>query len=95
MEQKLVVVLNILSLLKTKPCTFDELMKSGFFKDKRSLERGLHTLNCAGCIEKIKVAKIWVILGHGISLLSLYPNWTPLPVEVLDVVVPLRRCQTY
>jgi len=50
MDRNLIVMLNILSLLKTKPYTFDELMKSGYFKDKRILEKRLQTLDRAGCL---------------------------------------------
>jgi len=90
-----VSILNILSLLREKPMTYEEIWKTGYFKTKGQLDYALRRLTQASCIEKIKAAKIYVILGYGITLLSFYPNWTPLPFEVLDVVVPLGRCQTY
>jgi len=89
MDKKLLNMLNVLSLLKTKPMSYHTLWKSGCFKTRKDLGHALYSLDMAGCIEKIIAAKIWVILGHGISFLSLYPNWTPLPVEVLDVVIPV------
>jgi len=90
-----VVIFNILALLREKPMTFEELMKSGCFRSQSHLEFTLFKLKQAGCIGKIKAANIYVILGHGITLLSLglngHPNftWRPLPFEVLDIVVPI------
>ena len=90
-----VVIFNVLALLREHPMTYEELMKSGCFKYERPLEFTLFKLKQAGCIEKIKAANIYVILGHGIILSTLglngRPNftWRPLPFEVLDVVVPI------
>ena len=90
-----VVIFNILALLREKPMTFEELMKSGCFRSQSHLEFTLFKLKQAGCIEKIKAVSIYCILGHGLTLLSLglkgHPNftWRPLPFEVLDVVVPI------
>ena len=69
--------------------TYDELLKSGYFKSKNQLSFALRRLNQAGCIDKIKAAGIYTILGHGITLLSFYPTWKPLPIEVLDVIQPV------
>jgi hypothetical protein len=71
--------------------TYDELLKSGYFKSKNQLSFALRRLNQAGCIEKIKAVGVYVILGHGLSILSFYPTWKPLPTEVLDIVVPIGR----
>jgi len=90
-----VCIFNVLALLREHPMTYEELMKSGCFKYERPLEFTLFKLKQAGCIGKIKAANIYVILGHGITLLSLglngHPNftWRPLPFEVLDIVVPI------
>jgi hypothetical protein len=75
--------------------TYEELMKSGCFKSEGGLDFALRRLREGGCIEKIMSAKIYVILGHGITLLSLGLNghsnftWHPLPFEVIDTVVPI------
>jgi hypothetical protein len=82
-------MLNILSLLREKPMTYDELLKPGYFKTQNQLDFALRRLKEGCCIEKIKAVGIYCILGHGITLLSFYPNWRCLPVEVLDVVVPV------
>jgi DNA-binding HxlR family transcriptional regulator len=90
-----VVIFNVLALLREKPMTYEELMKSGCFKSERHLDFALRRLREGGCIEKIMSAKIYVILGHGITLLSLglngHPNftWRPLPFNVIDTVVPI------
>lgn len=81
-----VSILNVLSLLREKPMTYEELMKSGCFKTQGRLSFTLYRLQEAECLEKIQSAKIYVILGHGLSLLSFYPTWHPLPIEVLDIV---------
>lgn len=88
-DRDLINILNVLSLLRDKPMTYDELWKSGCFKREKHLEIVIHKLHKAGCIERIKAVKIWVILGSGITLLSLFPDWRPLPVEVLDIIKPL------
>jgi hypothetical protein len=96
-DRDFVAMLNVLSLLREKPMTYEELMKSGCFKTQGRLSFTLYRLKQAGCIEKIKAANIYVILGHGITLSTLglngHPNftWRPLPFEVLDVVEPLGR----
>jgi len=69
--------------------TFEELMRTKCFKNKERLDFAIIRLKQAGCIEKIKAVGIYCILGHGITLLSFYPTWKPLPTEVLDVVVPV------
>lgn len=69
--------------------TYEELLKSGYFKTKGRLDFTLRKLAESSCIERIKAAKIYVILGNGITLLSFYPNWRLLPIEVLDVIVPI------
>jgi hypothetical protein len=91
LDKELITVLNILYLLKNKPMTFNDLFKTGCFRNKTRLSNGLETLHRADCIEKIEAAKIWVILGYGFSVLSLYPGWTPLPAEILEIVEPIGR----
>ena len=93
MDRDFVNILNVLSLLREKPLTNDELLKSGCFKTKGQLDYALIRLKEANCIEKIHSAKIYCILGYGLTLLSLYPTWTP--VEVLDVIVPIGRERGY
>lgn len=90
-EQRFGYLSNILYLLKSKPMKFEELWESGFFRSKRELGVGIRRLYNANFIEKIDAVKLYVILGHGLSFLSLYPNWTPIPVEILDVIVPIGR----
>jgi len=85
----LVTCLNILYLLRSKPKKFEELLKSGFFRSKGDLRIGLRRLYSANCIKKIEAVNLYVILGHGISFLSLYPNYTPIPVELLGIVLPI------
>jgi predicted Zn-ribbon and HTH transcriptional regulator len=89
LDQNFVAILNVLSLLREKPMTYDELLKSGYFKGKNQLNFALRRLNQAGCIDKIKAAGVYTILGHGITLLSFYPAWKPIPTEVLDVIQPI------
>lgn len=91
LNKDLLICLNILYLLKSKPMKYEELLKSGHFRSERDLENGIRRLFRANCIEKIKAVGLYVILGNGISFLSMYPNWTPLPVELLDVIVPIGR----
>ena len=75
--------------------TYEELLKSDYFKSKGCLDFTRRRLKQAGSIEKIKAASIYIILGHGITLLSLglngHPNftWRPLPFEVIETVVPI------
>jgi hypothetical protein len=64
--------------------------KPAYFKTQNQLEFALKRLKQAGCIEKIKTVGIYCILGHGITLLSFFPTWKCLPVEVLDIV-PIRE----
>jgi hypothetical protein len=87
MDRDFVAVLNILSLLREKPMSYEELLKSGYFKTKEQLDFALRKLTQSCCIEKIRAVGIYCILGYGITLLSFYPNWTPIPVDVLDIVV--------
>jgi hypothetical protein len=91
LDRDLINILNVLSLLRDKPMTYEELWKSGCFKKLKHLEIVMHKLHKAGLVEKIKAANIWVILGNGITLLSLYPDWRPLRVEVLDTVDPVGK----
>ena len=86
-----VAILNVLSLLREKPMTYVELLNSGYFKGKNQLNFALKRLNQAGCIEKIKAVGVYVILGRGLTILSFYPTWNPIPTEVLDIVVPIGR----
>ena len=88
LDRQFVAMLNVLALLREKPMTFKELHDSGYFKSSNQLVFALRRLKQAGLIEKIKAAKIYVILGHGITFLSLFP-WKPIPAEVFDIVVPL------
>jgi len=88
LDRQFVAMLNVLALLREKPMTFKELHDSGYFKSSNQLIFALRRLKQAGLIEKIKAAKIYVILGHGITFLSLFP-WKPIPAEVFDIVVPL------
>jgi hypothetical protein len=88
-DRDFVGILNILSLLRDKPMTHEELLKSGYFKTRNQLDFALRRLTQSGCIEKIKAVGIYCILGYGITLLSFYPTWRPLPVEVLDIVIPI------
>lgn len=39
----------------------------------------------------VEAVKLYVILGYGLSFLSLYPNWTPIPVKTLEIIVPIGR----
>ena len=87
----LVVCLNILHLLRSKPRKYREFWKSGYFRSKRDLDIGLRKLCYANCIEKIDAVKLYVILGNGISFLSLYPNYMPIQVDLLDIIVPIGR----
>ena len=48
MDRKLLNMLNILSLLKNKPMTYDELWKTGCFKTKTALGKALYTLDMVG-----------------------------------------------
>lgn len=89
MDRKLLNMLNVLSLLKQKPMTYDELWETSCFKTEKDLAHALHTLHYAGCIERIEAVKIWVILGYGHTFLSIYPTWTP--NKVLDVVIPVSE----
>ena len=88
-ERDFVNILNLLSLLREKPMTYDELWETNYFKTKSQLDFTLRRLKEGGCIEKIKAVGIYCILGLGLSLLSFYPTWRPLPFEVLDIVVPI------
>ena len=88
-DQNFVAILNVLSLLRDKPMTFRELYETGYFKSLNQLSFALRKLKLANCIEKIKAVGVYVILGHGITLLSFYPTWKPIPSEVLDIVVPI------
>ena len=90
-ERDFVSILNLLSLLREKPMTYEEIWKSGYFKTQNQLDFALRRLKQAGCIEKIKTINMYFILGYGITLLSFYPTWHPLPIEVLDIVVPIRN----
>ena len=91
MNKDLIICLNILYLLKSRPIKYEELWKSGYFKSERDLENGIRILHRANCIEKIKAVGLYVILGNGISFLSLYPNWTLFPTKALDFIVPIGR----
>jgi hypothetical protein len=95
MDRDFVAVLNILSLLREKPMSYEELLKSGYFKTKGQLDFALRKLSQSCCIEKIKSVEIYCILGYGITFLSLYPTWKPLPVKILDVVVPIGEGRRY
>lgn len=88
-DRDFIAILNVLSLLREKPMTYEEIWKSGYFKRKGQLDFAIRTLTQSDCIEKIKAVGRYCILGHGITLLSFYPNWRCLPFEVLDVVVPI------
>jgi len=88
-DRDFVGILNVLSLLREKPMSYEELLKSECFKSREQLDFALQRLKQAGCIEKIRAVGIYCILGYGITLLSFYPNWTPIPVDVLDIVVPI------
>lgn len=89
LDRDTINMLNLLTLLRDKPMTYEELWMSGYFKRDKSLGKVIHRLHRANCIEWMEAAKIWVILGRGITLLSFYPNWRALPVEVLDSVLPI------
>ena len=93
LNKNLVGCLNVLYLLKSKSMKFEELWESGFFRSKGELRGRIRTLCYANRIEKIEAVKLYVILGHGLSFLSLYPNWTPMPVKILDVIVPIGKKQ--
>jgi hypothetical protein len=88
-DRDFVGILNVLSLLREKPMTYDEIWKTKYFKTQNKLDFALRRLKEGCCIEKIKAVGIYCILGHGITLLTFYPTWKPLPVEVLDIVVPI------
>ena len=88
-DRDLIAILNVLSLLRKNPMNYDELLKSGYFKTRGQLDFAIRKLTQSSCIEKIKAVGIYCILGHGITLLSFYPTWRPLPIEVLDVVIPI------
>lgn len=88
-ERDFVSILNVLSLLREKPMTYEEIWKSGYLKTLNQLNFALRRLKQAGCIEKIKTINMYFILGYGITLLSFYPTWRPLQVEVLDVAVSI------
>jgi len=88
-DRDFISILNVLSLLREKPLTYEELWKTNYFETLNQLNFALRRLTRACCVEKIKAVGIYCILGHGITLLSFYPTWQPLPVEVLDIVVPI------
>jgi len=90
-DRDFVDILNVLTLLREHPLSYDELWESRFFKTRGQLDFALRRLKEGCCVEKIHSAKIYVLLGHGITLLSFYPTWRLLPFEVLDVVEPLGR----
>jgi len=88
-DRDFVGILNILSLLREHPMTYEEIWKSGYFKTQNQLDIALYQLGKACCVEKIKAVGIYIILGHGITLLSFYFSWKCLPFEILDIVVPI------
>jgi hypothetical protein len=88
-DRDFVAILNVLSLLREKPMSYEELLKSRFFKTRGQLDFALRRLTHSCCVEKIKAVGIYVILGHGITLLSFYPSWRPLHPEILDIAVPI------
>ena len=90
-DRDFVDILNVLTLLREHPLSYDELWESRFFETRGQLDFACRRLREAGMVEKIKAAGIYVILGYGITLLSFYPTWHLLPFEVLDVVEPLGR----
>jgi len=90
-ERDFVSILNLLSLLREKPMTYEEIWETNYFKTKGQLDFALRRLKEGCCIWKIKAVGIYCILGHGITLLSFYPTWHPLPIEVIDIVVPIGK----
>jgi len=86
---ELTSILNVLSLLKEKPMSYEEFLNSGCFRNKNQLNFALRRLRQASCIEKIKAIKMYVILGYGLTFLSFFPDWNPTPIDVLDIVVPI------
>ena len=88
-DRDFVSILNLLSLLREKPMTYEEILKSGFFKTKSQLDFTLRRLKESCCVEKIKAVGKYYILGHGLTLLSFYPSWRCLNPEILDIVEPL------
>ena len=88
-DRDFVSILNLLSLLREKPMSYEEIWKTNYFKTKGQLDFALRRLLEGDCIEKIKAINLYFILGHGINLFSFCPTWRPLPFEVLDVVVPI------
>jgi hypothetical protein len=89
LDHHFIAILNVLSLLREKPMTFRELYEAGYFKSLNQLSFALRRLKQANCIEKIRTVGMYVILGHGLTILSFYPTWKPLPIEVLDVIQPI------
>lgn len=67
LNNDLVICLNILYLLRSKPRKYRELWESGFFRTIKDLDIGLRKLYHAHCIGKIDAVKLYVILGNGIS----------------------------
>jgi len=88
-DRDFVSILNLLSLLREKPMTYDELWETNYFKTKGQLDFTLRRLKESCCIWKIKAVGIYCILGHGLSLLSFYPTWRCLNPEILDIVVSI------
>ena len=93
MNKDLVICLNILYLLKSKPMKYEQLWKSGYFRSKRDLDVGMRKLCYANCVEKIDAVKIYVILGHDLSFLSVMKRISDIESKVLVEVtlVPLSN----
>ena len=88
-DRDFVNILNVLTLLREHPLSYDELWESRFFKTKGQLDFALRRLKESCCVEKIKAVGKYYILGHGLTLLSFYPSWRCLNPEILDIVVPI------
>jgi len=88
-DRDFVGILNVLTLLRERPLSYDELWESRFFKTRGQLDFALRRLKEGCCIEKIKAVGKYYILGHGLTLLSFYPSWRCLNPEILDIVVPI------
>jgi hypothetical protein len=88
-DRDFVDILNVLTLLREHPMSYEEILKSGYFKTKGQLDFALRRLKEGCCVEKIQAAGIYCILGHGLSLLSFFPTWKCLTPEIFDIVVPI------
>ncbi len=62
---------------------------------KVELEKALHFLISAGCIERLGTRKVryYVILGNGLKMLEMYPNWelrmSSLQLVSKGVIIPI------